>query len=200
MPDCVLKVFDGSGLLAREVPLTTPPHLDQTTLDSVHRECISGVTCSHAILEQGFAVHAVFLHPQLVPPEAIVTSVRKRSVGRWLTHTLDLDLAAGGRAIIGPEVFFRQVDLGRERAWMAPLILRMLQKAPSRNIPIADQALWSWEVRGNRFFYRDDGKTWQLFGAGNTPLLRMEQAIHLADPQTTDEYLWAVGAISLGAP
>ena len=199
MPECVLKVFDGSGLLAKEFGLTTPDHLDGEILDAVQRQCINGITCSHAVLEQGFGIHAVFLHPQLLPPEAIKTSVRRRSAGMWITHTVELDALAGGRAVIGPELFFRQVDLGRDRAWMAPLLMRMAKKAPSRRITVSDKSLWSWEVAGNRFFYRDLGGIWRLYGAGNTPLLRLEQAVHIADPQTPEDYLWAVGAIALGS-
>ena len=122
---------------------------------------------------------------------------------------VDLGAEAGGRGVFGPELFFRQLDVDPERAWMSPLLMRMEQRPTTRELQVAKEGspagprtdrLWTWEVRGERFYYRQVGAEWAIYGAGNTPLLRLEQAVHLADPRTVEDYLWAVGAVRLGTP
>jgi hypothetical protein len=192
-----LKVYDGNGELARELRVQVPDSLDLPTLDLLHRKAVESVNCSYAVLEAGWRIKALFLHHQLVPSRAVVTGVRRRSPGRWLTTTVTLDEAAGGRGALGPDLFFRQVDIDAQHAWLAPLILRLGPQMHPRQLDLADGILQTWESRGERFYYRDHGVDWHLYGAGNTPLLRLEQAIHLDAPKSVDDYLWAVGAISL---
>lgn len=197
MPDCGLKVYDGNGELARELRVQVADSLDLPTLDLLHRKAVQSVTCSFAVLEQGWRVRALFLHHQLVPHRAVVTGVRRRSAGRWVTSRVALDLDAGGRAAIGPDLFFRQVDVDEAHAWMAPLLLRLNAEIHPRQLDLPDGSLTTWEARGERYFYRNRGSAWSLYGAGNTPLLRLEQAIHLDAPKSVDDYLWSVGAIAL---
>jgi len=197
LADCGLKVFDGAGQLARDLRVQLAEPLDPQTLGLVHRQCIEGITCSYAILDQGGRLKAIFLHPQLLPPQAIALGARRRVPGRWITHTLELGDEAGGRGVWGPDLFFRQVDLDAERAWLAPMLLRMSGRLSSRRIPLANTAIWSWEIGDQRYFYSETGKR-RLHGAGNTPLLRLEQAVHLANPETPLDYLWAVGAVPIG--
>jgi hypothetical protein len=166
-------------------------------LDLVHKQFMGGQTVSYAVLEQGPRVRAVFLHHQIVPPNAVITTVRRRSPGRWVSGLVDLPWDAGGRGAVGPEVFFRQVDLDPDRAWLAPILMRLPLHA-TRVLRIDDRELHGWEARGERYFYSGTGASWRLYGAGNTPLLRLEQAAHLAAPETVEDYLWAVGAIPLG--
>ena len=98
---------------------------------------------------------------------------------------------------MGPDLLFRQVDVDAAHAWMAPLLLRLGPEMVPRELELADGMLRTWESRGERYFYREFETSWALYGAGNTPLLRLEQAIHLDAPKTVDDYLWAVGAIAL---
>jgi hypothetical protein len=195
VPDCGLKVFDGNGQLARDLRVQLPDSVDRSALALVHRQCIGGLTCSYALLEDGPSLLAAFLHPQLLPPGAVLTGPRRRTPGRWFTHALELGDEAGGRGVWGPDVFFRQVDLDAERAWLAPLLLRLGQRLPSRRIALQGSALWLFEAENQRYFYREHSRRAALYGAGNTPLLRLEQAVHLAQPETIDDYLWAVGAV-----
>lgn len=199
MPDCGLKVFDGAGALARDLRVQLAEPLDQGTLDLVHRQCISGLTCSYAMIEQGGRLRAMFLHPQLLPPRAIAFGSRRRVPGRWITHTLELGDEAGGRGVWGPDVFFCQVDLDAERAWLAPMLLRLTGRLSSRRVALGSSAVWSWEIGDQRYLYSESGRR-RLHGAGNTPLLRLEQAVHLASPTSPQEYLWAVGAVPIGRP
>lgn len=198
MPECGLKVYDGTGRLARELRVQVPDVLDQPTLDLMHRQCIAGITCSYAVLTRGWTVLAMFLHHQLVPEQAVVTGVRRRAPGRWLTATVPLGDDAGGRGVIGPEMFFRQIDLDADRAWIAPYLLRLGTRLPSRVLQIDNEGMWTWEQHGERFFYLAEGPVWSLFGGGNTPLLRLEQAVHIEAPGSVRDYLWAVGAVPLG--
>jgi len=198
MAECGLQVFDGAGRLARSVQVQVPEPIDPSTLDLIHKQFLASGTVSYAVVDQGFKVRAIFLHHQIVPPNAIVTSIRRRSPGGWVTGTVDLPLDAGGRGAVGPEVFFRQVDLDLDRAWLATWLMRLGTRYSSRTLRVGDGELYGWETRGERFFYRSSGPQWQVYGAGNTPLLRLEQAAHLAAPETVEDYLWAVGAIPLG--
>lgn len=207
MPECGLFVHDSSGEVIREVRVQVSDRLDQPTLELLHRQCVAGLPALYATLECGGRHRAIFLHPHAVPLDSVITAARRRSPGRWITGVVDLSPDAGGRGIYGPEMFFRQVDVDPERAWLSPLLMRMANRPASREVrvgpaptrPGADR-LWTWEVRGERFFYRQLGRDWALYGAGNTPLLRLEQAVHLADPSTVEEYLWALGAVRLGSP
>lgn len=200
MPDCGLTVFDGAGRLVRSLRVQTPDGLDAATLDLVHRQCIAGSSALYAELNHGPRTLALFLHHQVVPPASTVTAARRRSPGRWVTHTVPLGAGAGGRGVLGPEVFFRQADIDIDRAWLAALLLRLSNRHASHTITVGDEELWSWEHQGERYFYVEGGSSWSVYGAGNTPLLRLEQAVHLAAPQTAQEYLWAIGAIPLRAP
>lgn len=203
VPDCGLQVFDAQGVLVREARVSVPDRLDQPTLDQLHRQCISGLPALYARLSSGARTRALFLHAHVVPEQAVVTASRRRSPGRWLTAAVSLGPGAGGRAVFGPEVLFRQVDVDPERAWLIPMLLNMVHRPASRQLRIGGSGscteLWTWEVHGERFYYREQGTRWWLYGAGNTPLLRLEQAVHLADPQSVEDYLWAVGAIVLGS-
>jgi hypothetical protein len=196
--DCGLKVFDGAGQLARDLRVQLGATIDAETLALVHKQCISGLTCSYALLEDGPRLSALFLHPQLLPPAAVVYSPRRKAPGRWITHAIPLGDEAGGRAAWGPELFFRQTDLDAERAWLAPLLMRLSGRLASRRLDVGDDVLWAWEHVEQRFYYRERGRRARLYGAGNTPLLRLEQAVHLAQPESVDDYLWAVGAVPLG--
>lgn len=206
VPDCGLYVHDAEMQVIRQARVSVPDVLDQPTLELLHKECIQGLPALFARLVEGTRTRAIFLHAHAVPDHAVITASRRRSPGRWLTATTRLGAGAGGRGIVGPEIFFRQVDIDRERAWLSPLIVGMASRQGSRQVRVPGEPaegmgspeLWTWEVRGERFFYREHGGRWRLYGAGNTPLLRLEQAVHLADPQTFDDYLWAVGAIVLG--
>ncbi len=198
MPDCGLRVFDGAGRLARELRVQVPDTLDPPTLERIHRQCIAGVTCSYAVLDQGWTVRALYLHHQLLPREAVITGVRRRSPGRWITASCELGPLGGGRGACGPDIFFRQAELDAERAWLAPLLLRLGQRLSTRTRTLGENPLWTWQLRAERYFYWETPRRWQLLGGGNTPLLRLEQAVHLADPASVEEYLWAVGAVPLG--
>jgi len=210
VPDCGLYIHDSEGQVIREVRVQVPERLDQPTLELLHRQCVAGTPALYARLQHKGRTRALFLHAQAVPTQAVITAARRRSPGRWLTGVVALGGAAGGRGVIGPEVFFRQVDIDPQRAWLTPLLLGMENRPATRQVRIAapDQgadsgtgdSLWTWEVRGERFYYRQRGSRWWLYGAGNTPLLRLEQAVHLADPRTVDDYLWAVGAVRVGMP
>lgn len=200
MPDCGLKVFNESGELARDLRVSLDEPIDQPALDLVQKQCLQGMTCSYAMLEVNRELTALYLHSQLLPPAIRIFGTRRRATGRWLTHRLELGIRAGGRGLWGPECFFRQTDIDAERAWLTPLLLRLRPSLASRAITLANGDVWSWEFRDERFFYRDNGPRWALYGAGNTPLLRMEQALHLANPTTAEDYLWAIGAIPMGRP
>lgn len=198
MPDCGLKVFDGSGALARDLRVQLAEPFGLATLDLVHQRCIQGLTCSYALLEHEGRLRGVFLHPQLLPPNARIFSARKRTPGRWITHLLDIGASSGGRTIWGPEIFFRQTDIDADRAWLAPLLLQFAARPSTRRIDLPGDPIWSWEVADQRYYYREAGSRWWLYGAGNTPLLRLEQAVHLSSPASSIDYLWSVGAIPLG--
>lgn len=206
MPDCGLFVYDAEMKLIREARVSVPDALDQPTLELLHRECIQGKPALFARLMEGASTRAVFIHAHAVPDGAVVTASRRRSPGRWLTGMTQLSTSAGGRGIIGPEVFFRQVDIDPERAWLSPLLIGLSRRSGSRRIELPSHSsgghggeeLWTWELRGERYYYKQSGTRWWVYGAGNTPLLRLEQAVHLADPRTADDYLWAVGAVEMG--
>ena len=205
MPECGLHVYDAEGQVLREARVQVPDVLDQPALDRLHRQAILGVPALYATLSFAGRIRALFLHAQVVPDDAVITASRRRSPGRWVTGAVSLPDSSAGRGVLGPEMFFRQVDLDPSRAWMSPLLLLLAQRPTTRVVRLHSQhddeqppELWSWEIRGERFYYRERGTRWRLYGAGNTPMLRLEQAVHLADPKDFDAYLWAVGAVPLG--
>ncbi|TVQ94070.1 MAG: hypothetical protein EA397_02870 [Deltaproteobacteria bacterium] len=198
VPECGLKVFNENGELARSLRVGLDDPIDHAGLELVRAECIQGVTCSYATLADAGGLRAIYLHSQLLPPSVKIFGVRRRVQGRWVTHRLPLSLRAGGRGFWGPECFFRQVDLTSECAWLAPLLLRLRPAIDSRAIGVGKEELWSWELDDQRYYYADRKGRWDLYGAGNTPLLRLEQALHLAEPDSPEAYLWAIGAVPVG--
>lgn len=202
MPDCSLRVFDGSGLLARDLQVQVPDTLDTPTLMRIHQRCMDGLTCSYAVLERDWTVQALFLHRQLLPERHVVLGTRRRAPGRWITGTVPIGPQGGGRAALGPEVFFRQADLDSERAWVVPLLLRLQRRHPSTTPgrETAAPRLWAYTVDGARYFYQEQAGHWQLFGAGNTPEDRLRAALDDVTPETIDDHLWARGAVPLGPP
>jgi len=182
------------------VRVHTPDVLDGDTLDLVHRQCIAGSSALYGELTSENRTLALFLHHQVVPPSSTITAARRRSPGRWVTHSVSLSTAAGGRGLLGPEVFFRQSDIDSERAWLAALLLRLSHRLQAQRVQVGDEELWFWEHMGERYYYVESGRTWSVYGAGNTTLLRLEQAVHLAAPTTASGYLWAIGAVPLRVP
>jgi hypothetical protein len=141
----------------------------------------------------------LYLADDLVPVAAVRFCGRRKTLGRWVTSAVRLATPAFGRAFTGPDVFFRQMDLGAREAWLAPLLMSFAVDVEMRDVVVGGVRLHEWELRGDRYYYEDRARgRWALHGGGNTSAERLEQVLRREAPSSVGEFLWAVGAIKLG--
>lgn len=197
MRDCMLTIYGDRGSTLGEHRVVIPPLPERSVLERLFREHIDGSRARYAVAREDRRVRALYLAEDLVPESAIRFSVKRRMPGRWATTAIPLGANGIGRAFCGPDLFFRQVDLGFTEAWLATVLMGFGSDVDVREITLRGEKAYEWELRGDRYFYRAKGGRWTLYGAGNTPAEVIERVVDRDKPASLDDYLWSVGAIRL---
>lgn len=199
MRDCVLTMYGEQGIVLGERRVVVPPLPERPVLDRMYREHIDPGRCRYAVAREDRKVRALYLADGLLPEGTVRLPGRRRQLGRWATTAMDL--APGHRAFAGPDVFYRQMDIQPNLAWLATVLIGFGSDVEVRKLAFGGErdTVYEWEVRDERFYYRVRGGRWSLFGAGNTPSQLIEQLIE-AGPASSGDFLWSVGAVRLGAP
>lgn len=197
MRDCVLTIYGEQGIVLGERRVVVPPLPERPVLDRMYREHIDPGRCRFAVAREERKVRALYLADDLLPEGTVRLPGRRRQLGRWATTSLEL--APGHKAFAGPDVFFRQMDIAPTWAWLATVMVGFGCDVDIRKRDFGPRdALWEWDVRDERFYYRPRGGRWALFGGGNTPDHVVERVAQ--ESSASDEFLWAVGAIRLVTP
>lgn len=198
MRDCVLRAYGHGFEQVLEVPVEVPvddgvPRL--TMLDGIVRTRLTDLYFSHACLEEEEGrVLALYVPEKMIPRKAVRLASR-RAPGRWFTGTVTLGDEGGHRALVGPEVFLRQFDVGGADAWLAVLFVRFGHALPVARLGPPDRELQSWALGGQRYLYAHTGWKWRLWGAGNTPAEQIDTII--ASGLDVQELTWSIGAVPL---
>ncbi len=201
MRDCLLTVHGEHGALMGEKRVVIAPLPERSLLDRLYREHLRGTSARYAIAREGRVVRAVYLSEEMVPETAVRVPVWRPRPGSWVTTVVPL--GGLGRGFAGPDLFFRQVDLGFVDAWMAAVLMGFGQDVDSRELHFGgggaggSEHLLEWDMRGERFYYRARGGRWAVYGAGNTSTERIDEVIATTRPLDAETFLWAVGAIRL---
>lgn len=199
--DCVLTVYGDDAKILAEGRVVIPPLPEKSVLERLYREHLDGKPLRYAVAREGRVVHALYLAEDLIPKAAHRFSGRKGRVGRWATTSMILGQALIGRAFAGPELFFRQIDLGPDESWLAPILMGFAQDAEIETFPFpSGERVYHWELRGEHFYYISRGARWTLYGAGNTPADRLEALAKKIDAQSASDLLWEVGGIPIAKP
>lgn len=179
-----------------------PPTLQWSALSRVERSHLrdrEGV--AYAGLYQAERLRALWLSRDHLHPGMLELPIgRRRARGRWLTHSVQLGSFTPGRIFQGPGLFVRQIDLGGPGAGLNQLVLRLPDPLPARDRSLGRDAVYEWMLGGQRFIYVARGSSWALYGAGNTPELRLETVLRTESPASGSALLWAIGAVRLAAP
>ena len=197
MINCRLTMFGEGGRRAPDVPVTLSPLPTQPDLDRVYRNHIGGGQCRYAVIRRGKTVHAMYLAPDLLPGKAVMLPTGQRYVGRWSTVALSLGSNRAMRAIMGPSLFFRQLDLAAAESWMAPVLMRFQHSVTCRVRTFGTAVVHEWEIYGLRYFVARHRSTWRLYGGGNTPGKRLEKLCSRMGDVPARTFLWEIGAIPL---
>lgn len=195
--DCLLTVYGDDAKVLGEGRVVIPPLPEKSLLERLYREHMDGRPVRYAVAREDRVVRAMYLAEDLVPKAAHRFGPRKGRVGRWATSSVMLGAGITGRVLIGPELFFRQIDLGPEESWLAPILMGFGADVETRSFPFNEGTLWEWEVRGDRYYYLNRGARWLLYGAGNTPTDRVDRAIDEEKPASASDLLWTVGAVPI---
>jgi hypothetical protein len=195
--DCLLTVYGEDANVLVESRVVIPPLPEKGLLERLYREYMDGRPLRYAVAREERVVRALYLAEDLVPKLATRFGPRKGRVGRWATSSVMLGQGVTGRVLLGPELFFRQIDLGPEESWLAPILMGFGVDVETRAFPFGDTTLWEWELRGDRYYYMHKGARWSLYGAGNTPGDRIDRAIAEANPATPADLLWTIGGVPI---
>jgi hypothetical protein len=193
--DCLLTVHGEHDALLGEKRVVIPPLPERSLLDRLYREHLRGTHARYAVAREGRTVRAVWLSEELVPETAVRTPEFKPRRGSWVTTVVPL--GGLGRGFAGPDIFFRQVDLGYAEAWMAAVLMGFGQDVDVRELVLGNDRVLEWEMRGERFYYRARGGRWAVYGAGNTPQERIDDVLASRKPADAETFLWEIGAIKL---
>lgn len=202
MSSSQLTVFGTQGQRMAQLPAEVPENPEPSLLARLYKKAIKGKDCRYAVVRSKGRVRALYLAEDLVPEKAIRMGANTRHEGNWATTALRLGEWGGGRAFMGPHLFFRQVDITPREAWLAPVLVGFGRPDPSGRALVEgpeSRQLLEFQHRGSRFFYAYTGSRWTLYGAGNTPEDRIE-AVRAASGDDIDAFLWGVGAIPLRRP
>lgn len=195
--DCLLTVTGDNHVTLSEQRAVVPPNPERSVLERLYREHIDGHACRYAIAQEGRTIRALYLAEDLIPEEGVRLAGRKARVSRWVTTAIPLGASHAGRIFLGPELFFRQIDITGAESWLAPILMRFGQDAEVREQAFGADRLYDWEVRGERYYYWARGGRWALFGAGNTSPERIDRLFAGGLPDRPWGYLWSIGAIPL---
>lgn len=192
-------MYGEQGIVLGERRVVVPPLPERPVLDRMYREHIDPGRCRYAVAREDRKVRALYLADDLLPDGTVRLPGRRRQLGRWATTSMEL--APGHKAFAGPDVFFRQMDILPASAWIATVLVGFGSDVEVRNLGFANprDTVYEWEVRDERFYYRVRAGRWALFGAGNTPPQLVERLLE-ARPETSDDFLWNIGAIRLLTP
>lgn len=198
-----LTVFGTQGHRTAHLPAEVPENPDPALLGRLYQKAIKGKDCRYAVVRTERRVRALYLAEDLVPEKAVRLGTDARKSGSWATTSLKLGDWGGGRVFLGPQLFFRQVDILPREAWLSAVLLGF---GPAKSDAItalsaegSKRELLSFEFGGSRFYYDRSSSRWKLFGAGNTPAERIE-AVRAEAGDDVDAFLWGIGAMPLQAP
>lgn len=195
MRDCLLTVHGEHDALLGEKRVVIPPLPERSLLDRLYREHLRGAHARYAVAREGRTVRSVWLSEELVPETAVRTPEFNPRRGSWVTTVVPL--GGLGRGFAGPDIFFRQVDLGYAEAWMAAVLMGFGQDVDVRELLFGNDRVLEWEMRGERFYYRARSGRWGVYGAGNTPQERIDEVVASRRPADAGSFLWEIGAIKL---
>ena len=191
--DCILSVYCSSGEVS-ELGVQLPSRPAVSRLDELYEVHLAGRDCRWARVRCGVETVAVFLAESEVPRHAIRFAGTMIG-GRWATSRLDLGDGLEGRGVLGPDMFFRQMELAADEAWLVPALLGLPTCMETQDIVINGQCIHSWTLRDLRYYYAPDGRgAWRLLGGGSTPWDRIE-AIVIRRPASVGDFLRIVGAL-----
>ena len=194
---CTLTLYSAPNKVLHTVDVEISEHPTAVNLSALYRDHLAGTHCRYAVAREETAAHALFLPKVAVPDSAVRFAGQRRSPGRWITSILRLGTWGGGRAFLGPEIFFRQVDLEINEAWLAPALVGFAADVQVREISAGDGSLYLWTMASNHFAYDQSGAQWRLYSAGNTPWERVEQVMAEEKPDTVSDLLWSIGAVRI---
>jgi hypothetical protein len=190
-----LTIFADSGRLP-DVPVIVERLGTPKELATVFWRHLHGANVRYAVLREDRIVRAMYLAPDLIPNRALSTTNIELYPGAWVTTAVLLGNTH--RAMSGPGVFFRQLDLGADEAWMAPVLMRFQQGIEVMDRIYADAVLHEWKLYEQTWICERKGHRWRLLGAGNTDSLRRSNVLTDSPPDSASEYLWRIGAVPLG--
>jgi hypothetical protein len=164
-----LEVLDRDGAVLR-VRDIDPDVLrdDRARLRVEHAEIASG-PFHHAVLRSGAKLRALYLSDAALPARAVATLGGPRGPGRWVSRRAAADEYGGGALFIGPDLFFRQVDLGGDDLWLIPRLVWLRTGLELARVPMDGATAWTWGDERGRWFYVRDGARWDLWGSAPTP-------------------------------
>lgn len=197
MARCRLTMFGEAGQRTAELPLKTDDLASRPYLERLHRRHIDSNDCRYAIIRHDRQVLAMYLAPDLIPQKAVRLPIITTITGRWVTTAVGLGSSTSYRALAGPGLFFRQLDLSATESWMAPILMRFHQSIAVVSEKLGDTTIHQWEICGQRYYSTRVGGNWRFFGAGNTSKQRLEQIVEQLHPDSASTLLWAIGAIRL---
>lgn len=197
MRDCVIQVYSEDSQLLSESPLRLAETPGQAALDLVYRDHLKKHKSAWAVVREGPVPRAVFIPEAALPARTKRLTGKSKSKGRWITTRVELG-DPSQRAYLGPEVFFRLVDMGPKHAWLTRALLGMAQDVPSRAFAVGRAPLWGWKSRSEHWFLTIDRGVARLWGAGNTDERALDAIAAELRGSSVRDFLWAVGAVSFG--
>jgi hypothetical protein len=195
--DCLLTVYGDRSSTLAERRVVIPPLPERALLERLWREHIEGSACRYAVAREDRTIRAFYLAEDLLPEAAVRLTGKKGRLGRWATSAVHLGEGYATRAFVGPDLFFRQLDLGPPESWLAASLLGFGQDVEVRAHAFGGEAVYEWEIRSDLYYYRGRAGRWTLYGAGNTPIDRIDAMIAHHPPDSVDDFLWMIGAIKL---
>lgn len=197
MRDCHLTVYGEGAKVLVERRVVVPPLPERSLLERLYREHIEGVPVRYAVAREDRVVRALYLAEDLVPRTAFRFGGRKGRVGRWSTTAVQVGQGVAGRMFFGPELFFRQIDLGADESWLAPVLMAFGHDVEVAEHRFPDGSAWAWDFRDEHFLFVQRATRWILCGAGNTPSDRVERVLEAEKPQSTVDLLWSLGCVPI---
>lgn len=197
---CRLTMFGDAGKRHPDVAVGLDELPDQLALDQLYDTHMARTRPRYAVVREGTAVRALYLAPDLVPREAVRFRGYGDNTGRWATTSVPLGDNSSMRAITGPSLFFRQLDLQSAESWMAPVLMRFHKAVDVSERDFGNTVVHQWGMYGQEYFCTRHRSQWQLYCAGSISPERLEAAVAEASPTTAEDFLWAIGAIPLSNP
>ncbi|MBT3218029.1 MAG: hypothetical protein HN348_02980 [Proteobacteria bacterium] len=182
-----------------EIPLQAEDFANQAKLEQLYWGHLAENSCRYAMIRRDRQVEAMYLASDLIPKKAVRLPIVTTCRGRWVTTSFLLGSSTSYRALAGPGLFFRQLDLSATESWMAPILMRFRKNPEIVSQQLGGTTVHQWDLEGQRYYSTRVGGKWGFFGAGNTSEQRLQETIEQLVPNSASALMWAIGAIRLDA-